>query len=642
MAFNDFSGDHDDDDTAPTAPGGPPSGPMGISMGNMSKQVDDITDILINYNDRFKDASPAMFREELVELTLSVLISAKKPNPMLVGPAGVGKTRVVEDIARLIANKSTQIPRQLADNVIWELPLSNIVAGAGLVGELEKRVTAIVDYISDPKNHAILFIDEIHLLSSRDPSYNKIAQILKPALARGDMHVIGATTAQEARSIDNDPAFARRFSRLVVDELSLAQTVEIVRAATPSLVDHYRYTVGVDDAMIEQVAIIADAHSSAASHRPDNALTLLDRAMGDAVVSHGHAVTQAERDGDTDFAAVLRAMTPLPMTRQRLESVAVRLMTGLAKKKPYDADELRQALAVIKGQDDVLETLIDAVGRQSLGLFPRDKPVTWLLAGASGVGKTESVKIMARALTGQEPIMLAMSEYHTPWDASKLIGSGPGYAGSDSNKELPFDSLESNPYRVILLDELEKAHPTIQRLLLTALDEGWMRMASGKVIDFTKTIIVGTTNAGRERFSGRATTGFSAGVQSDETMMTREEITEAIRDSFDAEFIGRFQRIVAFHPITRGVYGDIIRSQYAAERARIVRSDIHMATVLPEAIAAGEMDQLVETSFTRGQGARPALNAVREWIENTAMAAATAASAPVAETDGDIIETTVE
>ena len=620
-SFHNFT---DDDDLGPGGPGGPagPGGP-GLpplpSMGGAAQQVNDVTDIMIDYNDRFKAADPAMFRDQLIQLTMSVLISKSKPNTLLVGPAGVGKTRIVEEIARLIATGSPLVPPTMAKSTVWELPLSSLVAGAGIVGELESRVAAVVDFATDRKNNAVLFIDEIHLLQSNSETYRKIAQILKPALARGDMRLIGATTAQEARDLDDDPAFARRFSRVVVDELSREQTVEVLRSASASLHAHYGHAVAVADHTLVEIARIADENSRAAEHRPDSALTLMDRAMGDTVVTHRRLIAEAEAAGDQVYAAQLKAMTPVPLTKEKAHAVALRLATGIPTKVPFDEAAARDALLCIKGQDEALEEVMVAMRRDALEVFPRRRPMTWMFAGPSGVGKTEAVKVIARALTGQEPIMLNMGEYHTSHDASKLIGAGPGYVGSDSNKELPFDTLESNPYRVILLDEIEKADRTIHRLLLTALDEGWMRMASGKVVDFSKAVVIATTNAGREALGGKPAAGFSAGG-SEPPRFNRQQVTSALEQAFDPEFLGRFMHLLAFRPIDESVYAEILRSAYSRERERIVSTMPRNAPMLPPALPDDIVEASVRATFQRQLGARPAENEARRLIEDALMA----------------------
>lgn len=622
MAFNNFAGVNNDNDD-PNGGSGGPGGPSGNiptlpSFNNAAQQVDDITEIMVNYNERFKNASPALFRDELVQLAVAVLISAAKPNPLLVGPAGVGKTRIVEEIARLIENKSSLIPKQLQGYTIWELPISNLVAGGGIVGEIERRILDVVAYATEPKNKAILFVDEIHLLNSKNETYNKIAQILKPALARGDMHLIGATTAQEARSFDDDPAFARRFSRIVVDELTLEQTTEIVKLASQKLLAHYDHKISLSPHLLDKITSIADENSASTSHRPDNALTLLDRAMGDTLVAHGTLIAQAEKDGDTAYVQQLRSMVPVPLTEKKTKSVAIRLMTGLAKKKIFDMDELKAQLQMLKGQDDVLDKLINALHRDSLGLFPRVRPTAWIFSGPSGVGKTQATKLIAEAVTGQKPIILKMNEYNHSHDISRLIGSGPGYVGSDSNKELPFDSLESNPYRVILLDEIEKAHTDIHQLLLGVLDEGNLQMASGKVIDFSRAIIIATTNAGRDALLDKPQIGFQPTVTKSK-MLSREEVTKALKDHFTPEFLGRFSQVVSFHSLSRDVYREICEEFYARERERIINVNANMANTLPQSIDPDDLDALITESYVASQGARPAEQAIRAYIENCTM-----------------------
>lgn len=600
-----------------SGPPGTGSGPPSLPMGGFTKPGADPTEIMINYNDRFKGAPAAQFRDQLIALTLSVLISKDKPNPLLVGSAGIGKTRIVEEIARLIATGSPAIPPKLAKTTVWELPLSAVVAGGGIVGEIEQRVVDIIDFATDSSNDVILFIDEIHLLQSRDHTYTKIAQILKPALARGDMRLIGATTGQEGRKLDDDPAFARRFSRIVVDELTRDQTVQVLFAARDSFHAHHDHQVFIPDELVPKIATIADENSRASSRRPDSALTLLDRAMADAVVQHSNAIAKAVADGDNALATTLQSLVPLNLGEARVKQVAVKLMTGMATKQIFDEAEVRSCLQRLRGQDEVLDDLVDALRRDDLGAFPRTKPLTWLLAGPSGVGKTEATKIIAEALTGQPPIMLNMAEYDTKWSTSKLLGSPPGYVGSESDRELPFDTLESNPYRVILLDEIEKADRVVQQLLLSAFDEGWLRMASGKVVDFSKAVFIATTNAARESMN-RNPLGFSA--NNGPVMLTRQELVKALQGHFSAEFLGRFSKLVAFRPITKDVYRDILADYYAAERDRIIADNPRRSAQLPSTLDPDTLAEVVDRTYLVDQGARPARAAGRQLIEDLLLA----------------------
>jgi ATP-dependent Clp protease ATP-binding subunit ClpA len=628
MGLSDFTTPNDDDTNGSTGGGGGGSIPSYPGMGGVTGHLDDIKDMLINYNERFKNAAPTLFREALVSQTISVLIGKNKPNPLLVGPSGVGKTRIAEEIARCIATKSPLIPAQLAGSTVYELPLSNLVAGAGVVGQLEERLAALVDFATDKKNDAILFVDEIHLLQdSKDPIYKKVSQILKPALARGDMRLIGATTMNEARAFDDDPAFQRRFSRLVVDELTQEQTIAILFSARPSYLAHYKNKVSVSDDVLTKLAVIADDNSRANSHRPDNALTLLDRAMADAVVSHSTAIAKATAQNNLPVAQALQSVPMIPLGEAKLRSVAVRLMTGMAQKESFDEERVLAELDRIKGQGETVDQLIDALRRDDLGAFPRKKPMAWMFAGASGVGKTEVAKIIAQELTNQPPIMLNMGEYHNEHDASRLIGSGPGYVGSDSDKELPFDTLESNPYRVILLDELEKAHRVIHRLFLTALDEGWMRMANGKVVDFSKTIIIATTNAGSEALN-KNPTGFV--ITEGPRRLTRQALTKVLQEHFDPEFLGRFSKVIAFAPLSRETYEEILVASYDRERERIVESDPATAKHIPAPIDPDVLAQTVQDTYLADQGARPAEQAARLLIEDAVIVARFPGVAPAA------------
>jgi ATP-dependent Clp protease ATP-binding subunit ClpA len=609
-----------------TPPAGPGSNPPMPSMASMTGTIDDITDLLLNYNERFKNASPTLFRDDVITQTISVIIGKNKPNALLVGAAGVGKTRIVEDIARRIANDDPLIPKSLKDHTIYELPLSSLVAGAGVVGQLEERVTSLVDYVCEPKNKAILFIDEIHQLTTdRSSTYEKIAQIIKPALARGDMHVIGATTLQESRSFDDDPAFNRRFSRLIVDELNREQTLEILLAARAGLTAHYKHQITVSDDVLETVTVLADEYAKAGHHRPDNALTLLDRAMADTVLDFSKRLADATARQDTAAVAMLNGTKTIPTTERRVRQVAIRLMTGHAQKESLNVQRLDQELSRIQGQDSITAKLVETLHRDDLGVFPRTTPIAWLFAGASGVGKTEVAKIIAEELTGQPPIILNMTEYHSPASINRIIGSPAGYVGSTSNAELPFDCLESNPYRVILLDEIEKSDKSVQRLFLSAFDEGRIRTSQGKAVDFSKAIVIATTNAAKETMSKKPV-GFGT-----QTPPTYGNLVRDLEQHFDTEFLARFSEILGFNPLTADTYRDILQGSYVREREQILKNQPRKAALLPDAIPEDELHSLAERTYLESQGARPAERAARRHIEDILIAAAAQSAKPVSQ-----------
>ncbi|MDW6066161.1 AAA family ATPase [Streptomyces sp. FXJ1.4098] len=360
------------------------------------------------------------------------------------------------------------------------------------------------------------------------------------------MSVIGSTTSTESRAFDEDPAFARRFTRLIVDELSVEQTLAVMTTVRPGLMAHYRHRIGVSDDVLASVVQIAEANSRAGQHRPDNAITLLDRAMADRVLEQKKLIVQAENAGDTVLAQALRSFPQVPLTSTRVLDVAKRLMTGNAQRKDLDVAALSATLTSrLQGQDDVLAKLTDRLAREELDLFPTKTPTTWLFAGASGVGKTEAVKIIAEETTGTEPIILNMTEFHSEWSTSKIIGSPPGYVGSDSNQELPFDTLESNPHRVILLDEFEKADKAVQRLFLSAFDEGYIRNAHGKMLDFSKALVICTTNAARDSLDGKM-----IGFGNNPKTISNQSLNKALEQFFDAELLGRFSLVVGSTPST--------------------------------------------------------------------------------------------
>lgn len=606
MGISNFTGDNNNNNSGGN--GGIPGGlPSGIGATPLTGGGVDPLELVINYNDKYKNSSPAMFRDELIQQTMAVLIGKDKPNALLIGPAGVGKTKIPEHLAMMLANDDPILPDKLRGYTIFELPLSNIVAGSSYVGQVEEKIKTVIDYMSDPKNKAILFIDEIHQLVGDSQTYEKIAQILKPALARGEMRVIGATTVQEATNLANDPAFNRRFSRLIVDELTRDQTTQILLAAKIGFVTHYGNKVSIPDELMPVVVNIADQYSAAGSHRPDNALTLLDRTIGDAVVAR--KVMEQNAQNDPNLLAAIKSMPLISITERQLKKTAVKLMTGHSKKENLDVQSLTDHLSVIRGQDDIIKELIRDLRRHDMNLFPQNVPLTFLFAGTSGVGKTEVTKIIAKELTGAKPIVLNMGEYHSPASINRIIGAPAGYVGYDNHSELPFDMLESNPYQVILLDEFEKSDRAVQRLFMSAFDEGYIKTSKGKIIDFSKSIIIATTNAAHK--SETKNLGFITNDTG--TASVRTQVTD-LSKWFDAELLNRFYKIITFHELNEDIYKDIIVNKYHEEVARIRQNNRRI--VLPDDIPDDELNEIVHKTYVPAFGARPAGKAVREYIEN--------------------------
>lgn len=566
-------------------------------------------DYLINYNEQFKNEPPILFRDAVIQQTLSCLIGKFKPNALLIGPAGVGKTKIVEDIARRIANNDILIPAKLQDYTIWELPLSNIVSGSGLVGEVERKTKDIIKFASDPNNKVILFIDEIHMLIGQSKTYEQIAQIMKPALARGNMKVIGATTSQEAQNLMDDPAFNRRFTRLIVDEFSVEQTEVILNNMTTSMFDHYDHKIAINPALIKEVVKVADEYRTMGSHRPDNAITLLDRAMSTAYIQR--KVMEVQAQNDPQMQAALAAMPTMSLSKSQLKLTAMKLMTGNNEKVIVDVKEMKDKLNVIKGQDEAIAYLVDAIERDNLSLFQRTKPLTILFAGNSGVGKTEVVKIVANYITGVKPIILNMTEYQDNSTINRIIGSPAGFVGYDSKVELPFDILESNPYQIILLDEFEKAHRSVQRLFMSAFDEGYIKTARGKIIDFTKSIIIATTNA------GHTTKSDPIGFIEDDDVQSDASVSDLSR-FFDVELLNRFTKVINFNPITRKLFTEIAADTYK-RNVQTIKDKHPSFTFLADEMDDATLEKFTKDNFVKEYGARPIKAAIQKYIEDTVL-----------------------
>lgn len=591
-----------------------PSVPLSALFSPTLTGGSDINDMLINYNETYKSATPALFRDEIVTQTMSVISSSRKPNALLVGPAGVGKTAIVEEIARRIANKEASVPPQLANTTIYELPIATLVAGAGVVGDLENRITEIIKFAQDANNDALLFIDEIHLIAdSNNTTYAKIAQILKPAMARGYIRVIAATTMGEAKKLDDDPAFKRRFSSVIVDELTREQTRDILDIVLPGMLTHYQNKVTVAPDVLDEIVMTADRLMST-GHRPDTAITLLDRALSHSVIGHHAAIQEALASGNTTSAQMLQQITHIPLTAKRLNTIAMLLVTGQSQPPHLDVTALQTELSRLRGQEEVLPRIIDALRRRELNIFPSTRPTSWLFAGASGVGKSETATIISSMVTGQKPIILNMAEYHDSASINRIIGSPTGYVGSDSAKERPFDTLASNPYRVIVLDEFEKADMSVQRLFLSALDTGEIQMANGPAVDLSRCIVIATTNAGRQKLSG-SQMGFGDHKHS----VSKQSLTKELQKSFDAELLGRFDDLIAFMPLGADDYAQILRDEYDRQVKRICaeRPDLSFDPIDDDTI-----NRLVDETWLVDQGARPAIRAIRALIEDMLLAQA--------------------
>lgn len=568
-------------------------------------------DFLINYNQEFKTALPIKFRDEIIRQTFEVLLGKKKPNCLLIGPAGTGKTAIAEEIARRIANDDPTVPDKLRGYTVYELPLTNLIKGASLLGALEENVQAVLDFAGDPKNKVILFIDEIHQLCDTNSSkFDEIAQILKPALSRGKLHTIGATTSQESQTLAKDPAFSRRFSRIIVDEFTPEQTIEILDGLRNDFNQHYGGNIVIPTDVLPSIVRLADQYKSAGLHRPDTAITLLDRTIGAAVMDRKELEQKAL--SDPMARQLLTAQPLIYITENLLKKTALKLITGVNKIHGFEYDAMKNALAPIKGQDDVIESVLNRLQRRDLNLFEssdvKRRPLTLLFAGGSGCGKTELTKLIAKEMTGTEPIVLNMTEYTDKASATKIIGAPPGYVGYQDNGELPFDILITNPYQVILLDEFEKCDQSIKLLFMQIFDEGCLTNAKGQILDFSRSIIIATTNAGHTGQSKAVGFGNVASVKS------THNTVQTLKKYFNVELLNRFTEILTFNNLDKETYKQICAAKYESYVKLIKQS--RRTIGLPGSMPADDLNKLVTETYVPEFGARPADNAIRAYIED--------------------------
>ena len=601
---------------------GTPIGAMPTGGSSFPPQKPTTPEVLENYNEKAKngDFHEALFRDTQIIQLMSVLTTAMHPNALLTGAAGVGKTQIVEEVARRLATNDPITTAILGGYTIYELQVSKLVAGKSYVGQLEEALHEVIEFASDPKEKAILFIDEIHqLMSSSDPTSEKIAQILKPALGRKDLHVIGATTTQEATTFLKDPAFSRRWSTVIVPELSPAETVEIIKNLKPALEKHHN--VAIPDKILDQIITLGDQHKQYGSHRPDTSLSLIDRAMSDENINFEKLKEEAKNDPIIKQYVSSVKMPVLSITQ--VKKSAMSLITGSETAFDSSADELRTTFnETIIGQDEAKEKIINSIERMNLKLTRRTKPVSFLFVGATGTGKTEITEQLAKTIFGSKRRMIEinLTEYSDSSALTRITGSSDGYVGSTSKRELPFDSLEANPYQVILLDEFEKGSKAVQRFFMQALDKGRVMTNRNKEIDFTRTIIIATTNAGMAKLNEKQV-GFGNNNKTLASVASASDINKALEQSFDTELLNRFEHIITFKPMTKEQYTQILAVKYnqIVKEATESRHDLDLnpkAINLEDATSYDVLNKLADESYLPEFNGRPASKTINKYIED--------------------------
>lgn len=520
-------------------------------------------------------------RDKELARAIQILCRRSKNNPCLIGEPGVGKTAIAEGLALKIVRG--EVPAKLADKEIHLLDLTALVAGTQFRGQFESRIKTLIDEVKDNGN-IILFIDEVHnLLGTGDAEGSmNAANILKPALSRGEIQVIGATTFTEYRKhIEKDAALERRFQPVKVEEPSIEDATEILLGIKGYYETFHRVTIS--DALVKKAVVLSERYITD-RFLPDKAIDLLDeactcanlrnKAISDLEVAEKKLEEyKAEEESlmnvtdNMDYEAIAKVKSDIVKTEADIEVLTekaldngvtegdiakvIELWTGIPSSKIIESDlkklaGLEQSLKKkVIGQDEAIHAIAGAIKRSRVQVSPRRRPASFIFVGPTGVGKTELVKQLSTELfsTPETLIRLDMSEFMEKHSVSRIIGSPPGYVGYDEAGQLT-EKVRRKPYSVILFDEIEKAHPDVMNILLQILDEGRITDAQGRTVNFENTVIVMTSNAGSEQKSG------ALGFGKEKGDATREKVMKALSDFLRPEFLGRVDEIAVFNSLT--------------------------------------------------------------------------------------------
>ncbi|MBR4111801.1 MAG: ATP-dependent Clp protease ATP-binding subunit [Ruminiclostridium sp.] len=529
-------------------------------------------------------------RDKEIERVIQILSRRSKNNPCLIGEPGVGKTAIAEGIAQRIV--AGDVPFRLQDKELYLLDLTSLIAGTQFRGQFESRVKSLIDEIKTAGN-IILFIDEVHNLvgTGGDGEGNmNAANMFKPALSRGELQVIGATTFAEYRKhIEKDSALERRFQPVTVLEPTVDETIELLKGIKDYYENHHK--VKISESLIRPCVTLSERYITD-RFLPDKAIDLLDEASACASIRSAE-LTDFERltkenkaleakeselmsETEIDYEKLAEIKTARAKNDEKLKeleplvenveltasdlSTVIEMWTGIPAKKIMETEfkKIAKLENVLKekiiGQDEACETVAAAVKRTRVQLSVKRRPASFIFVGPTGVGKTQLVKVLAEELfSGVDPLIrLDMSEYMEKHSVSKIIGSPPGYVGFDDAGQLT-EKVRRKPYSVILFDEIEKAHPDVMNILLQILDEGKVNDSHGRSVNFENTIICMTSNAG----SSDNSTGLGFGKTAGD--ISKEKAMKALREFLRPEFIGRVDEIVVFSPLTVENYADIAK-----------------------------------------------------------------------------------
>ena len=597
---------------------------------------------------------PVIGRETEIERVIQILARRTKNNPALIGEPGVGKTAIVEGLAqRIIAGET---PEPLIGKRVLQLDVGSLVAGTMYRGQFEERLKRVIDELKSAG--AILFIDEVHMLVGAGSAGSSVdaANILKPALSRGELQVIGATTLDEYRKyIESDAALERRFQPVTVEEPTVEQTIEILRGVKRPYEEHHKLT-------ITDEAIEAAAHLSAryVTERflPDKAIDLIDetasrvrmykspeaRSLKETMTElrqtrakHALAVEEAryddaqelmERESELEERLTnLRAGwdregdSPRVTAADIAEVVAMWTGVPVMQIAQEESERLLQMEAALHqrviGQDEAIEAIARAVRRSRAGLKDPKRPIgSFIFLGPTGVGKTELTKALAQFMFGTEDAMIQidMSEFMERHSVSRLVGAPPGYVGYEDAGQLT-EALRRRPYSIVVFDEIEKAHPEAHNMLLQIMEEGHLADARGRRVDFRNAIVVMTSNIGAELIRQTSSLGFN--IQRDVEVEEkyafdemRKKLMEALRKAFRPEFVNRVDAIIVFHALTREQIAQIVNLELAKVSERLVDHQIQLQT------SESARALLAQLGFDPEMGARPLRRVIQNKVED--------------------------
>ena len=583
------------------------------------------------------EIDPVIGRDEEIVRVIEILNRRTKNNPVLIGEPGVGKTAVVEGLAQKIVDGD--VPHKLQGKEVIRLDVVSLVQGTGIRGQFEERMQKLIDEIRS-RQDVILFIDEIHEIvgaGSAGDGNMDAGNILKPALARGELQMVGATTLNEYRIIEKDAALERRMQPVKVDEPTVEETITILKGIQKKYEDyhHVKYT----DAAIEAAALLSNRYIQD-RFLPDKAIDLLDEAgskmnltlnfvdpkvIDQRLIEAENLKAQATRDEDFEKAAYFRDQiakykelqqtnvldkdTPIisEKTIEHIVEQKTNIPVGDLKEKEQSqlvnlASDLK---AHVIGQDDAVDKIAKAIRRNRVGLGSPNRPIgSFLFVGPTGVGKTELSKQLAIELFGSADSMIRfdMSEYMEKHSVAKLVGAPPGYVGYDEAGQLT-ESVRRNPYSLILLDEVEKAHPDVMHMFLQVLDDGRLTDGQGRTVSFKDTIIIMTSNAGTGK--AEASVGFGAAREGRTNSVLGE-----LGNFFSPEFMNRFDGIIEFQALSKDNLLQIVNLMLDDVNQRLATNDIHLD------VTEKVKEKLVDLGYDPKMGARPLRRTIQDHIED--------------------------